>query len=168
MEVQVREAPNEHKPVFERLMQLYLHDLSEFDGTDVDEVGLFRYQYLEHYWYEPNRFPFLIYCDGKLAGLALVNSHTVLLEQGKARSIAEFFVMGKYRRQGVGKRAAFNIFDRFPGKWEVGEMQANTTSHQFWRAVIGEYTDGKFSETSLNNPSWHGPVQTFDTSGPSG
>ena len=164
MDVTTIEASIDQKPIFERLMQLYLHDLGEFDNTDVNEVGLFSYPYLDSYWNEPDRCPFLIYCDGRVAGLALVNRHSVAFKQGEAHSIAEFFVIRKYRGLGVGRRAAVHIFDRFPGKWEVGQMQRNVVSQQFWRKVIGEYTSDKFSETFLDTPSWNGPVQTFDNS----
>ena len=110
MDVLVVEASLEQKPVLHRLMQLYLHDSSEFTGDDASPDGVFTYRYFDEYWREPDRFPFLIYCGANLAGFVLVNSYTVVLEQGAGSSIAEFFVMRKYRRQGVGRRAA-----RFPG-----------------------------------------------------
>jgi predicted acetyltransferase len=68
----------------------------------------------------------------------------------------------KYRRQGIGKRAAFDVFDRFPGKWEIRQIQPNVTAQKFWKNVIGEYTKNRFEETCLDNDSWHGPVQSFD------
>ena len=164
MDVLVVEASLEQKPVLHRLMQLYLHDSSEFTGDDASPDGVFTYRYFDEYWREPDRFPFLIYCNANLAGFVLVNSYTVVLENGAGRSIAEFFVMRKYRRQGVGRRAAFYAFDRFPGLWEVRENSNNFTGQQFWRTIIAEYTGGEYSETVLNTPSWIGPIQTFDNS----
>ena len=145
-------------------MQLYLHDSSEFTGGDVNQDGEFWYRHFDEYWQEPDRFPFLIYSGDNLAGFVLVNTYTVVLEQGAGRSIAEFFVMRKYRRQGVGRRAAFHAFDRFPGLWEVLEDKNNLAGQEFWRTIIGEYTGGEFSETVLNTPSRIGPIQTFDNS----
>ena len=126
--------------------------------------GVFTYRYFDEYWREPDRFPFLIYCGANLAGFVLVNSHTVVLEQGTGRAIAEFFVMRKYRRQGVGRRAAFYAFDRFPGLWEVREDTNNLAGQEFWRTIIAEYTGGEYSEKILNTPGWIGPIQTFDNS----
>ena len=40
----------EQKLILWRLMQPYLHDLSEFDGSDVDEAGEYHYSMFEHYW----------------------------------------------------------------------------------------------------------------------
>ena len=164
MDVVVVEASLEQKPVLHRLMQLYLYDASDFTGDDPNQEGVFSYRYFEEYWREPDRFPFLIYCDGNLAGFLLVNTYTVVLEQGAGMSIAEFFVMRKYRRQGVGKQAAFCTFDRFPGPWEVREHDKNYAGQEFWRAIISEYTGGDYLETVLDTPSWTGPVQTFHNS----
>ena len=55
------------------LMQLYLHDFSEFSdiGTDHGEVasdGRFVYDYLDSYWLEAGRIPLVIQADGRLAG----------------------------------------------------------------------------------------------------
>lgn len=164
MNVQLVEASLEQKPVLHRLMQMYLHDTSEFTGDDVNREGLFTYRYFDEYWTEPDRVPFLVYCDAALAGFVLVNTYTVVLEPGAGRSIAEFFIMRKYRLRGVGRRAAFHAFDMFPGLWEVREHVDNLAGQQFWRTVIGEYTVGAFSEAILNDDKWIGPVQTFDSS----
>jgi predicted acetyltransferase len=61
-------------------MQLYLYDFSEMCGDDCDERGLFEYEYLPRYWIEPERHPFLIRVDGKLAGFALVRE---MVERGE-------------------------------------------------------------------------------------
>jgi predicted acetyltransferase len=160
--VKVKEALVGDKPVLERLMQLYLYDFSELEGGDLDEEALFEYKYLDSYWTEPGRFPFLIHVSDKIAGFVLVNSRTCLQKQAEAKSIAEFFVMRKYRRQGVGRTVAFRIFDMFPGKWEVGETKRNVGAQRFWRRVIDEYTQGNFTETMLNNKIWRGPIQSFN------
>ncbi len=143
-------------------MQLYLYEFSEMQSADLNADGLYEYEYLDSYWSEPDRYPFLIYVDGCIAGFILVNSYTVLERDGEAKSIAEFFVVRKYRRQGIGKSAAFGMFGMFPGKWEVRQIQPNVPAQRFWREVIGEYTGGRFRETFLNTETWRGPVQRFD------
>ncbi len=162
MKVRIEKASLKQKPVLERLMQLYMYDFSEMQSADLNPDGLYEYEYLDLYWSESERFPFLIYADGCIAGFVLVNSYTVLEKDAEAKSIAEFFVVRKYRRQGIGKAAAFCIFDMFPGRWEVREIQPNAPAQRFWRKVIGEYTNGNFRETAVHNESWRGPVQQFD------
>lgn len=162
MNLQLIEASRAHRSVLERLMQLYLYDFSEFEGLDVEQDGLYENEHLDLYWTESGRHAFLISVDDRLAGFVLVNSYVCLEENKGAKSIAEFFVMRKYRRQGVGRMTAGKIFDLMPGKWEVRQISSNAAGQNFWRKVISEYTGGRFTETILDNDKWKGPVQSFD------
>ena len=166
MIVNIKKASRKRLPVFERLMQLYFYDFGEIEGFDINQDGLFEPASfrLESYWTEPDRFPFLIYANSKIAGFVLVNAYTCLAENMSAKSIAEFFIMRKYRRRGIGKQAAFFIFDRFPGKWEVRQIRSNLEGYHFWKRVIAEYTNNQFTETFLDDSAWRGPVQSFDDS----
>ena len=141
-------------------MELYLYDFSEFENSDVDSHGNFGYPYLDHYWLEKGRHPFLIRVDGKIAGFVLVNQNTYISTSNWA--ISEFFILRKYRHHGVGKTVAFRVFDIFRGKWEVHELACNTSSQEFWRSVIAAYTDNNFTETYLSDNSSQGPIQCFD------
>ncbi len=118
-----------NKEVLRRLLELYVYDYSEYMGWDVDEHGLFGYRYLDHYWTEPDRHPFFIRVDGRLGGFALVRA-------GAPHDMAEFFVMRKYRRSGVGSAAARLVLERFPGAWEVRQLAENTGATTFWRSAI--------------------------------
>ena len=164
MAVEIRDVPLEQKHVLRQLMQLYLYDFSEIDGDDVNERGEFPYRWLDNYWTESSRHPYLVYSDGQITGFVLVGTHSVVCLEPDARRIAEFFIMRKYRMRGIGRKAAFHVFDRFRGPWEVSQNQANVAAQAFWRAVIGEYTDGDFEETVMDVEAWRGVVQTFDNS----
>lgn len=162
MNIELQQASLEDKTILRNLMELYAHDFSEFDQCDVDAHGLFGYSYLDHYWTEPGRYPFLVRADGKLAGLVLVRT----LDESQTdpiHSIAEFFILRKYRHQGIGKVAAQQIFDRFPGQWSVAQIENNHPAQAFWRKVIAEYTQESFQEIWSNNEEWKGPIQTFNT-----
>jgi predicted acetyltransferase len=146
------------KPVLRRLMELYQYDFSEFTGEDIDDSGEYGYRYLDHYWTEEGRYPFFIKIAGKLAGFVLVR----ILDRREGQttySMAEFFVMRKYRRQGAGYEVACRIFDRFPGWWQVEQEAANLPAQAFWRRVIGEYTGGRYEEMPPDGRL--GPVQRF-------
>jgi predicted acetyltransferase len=151
------------KPMLENLMHLYLYEFTDYTGDDVNEQGRFIDEYLEKYWVEPERFPFIVQINKKYAGFVLVRRVSEPGVSPCTHSIAEFFVMRKYRRQGIGKRVAWQVFDRFPGHWVVEEMRENLPAQRFWRKIIGEYTGGKFQETQ--RPDWDGPVQEFDVTG---
>ncbi len=164
MNVEIREATFQQKPLLERLMRSYLKYFAGLAGEDLDRNAIFEYKYIDFYWTDASRHPFLIVVDDQIAGFALVNTHTYLCNEGEARTIAEFFIVEKYRGKGIGKAAAFSLFDRFPGKWEIRQTSANVAGQRFWRRVIGEYTAGNFTETMLDDARWRGPVQCFDNS----
>lgn len=127
--VDVTSAELADEPVLRRLMELYLHDFSEIDGGDVGDHGTFGYRCLGLYWLEAHRHPFLIRVDGHLAGFALVR-------EGPSTEMAEFFVVRKYRRRGVGAIAARNVLARYPGPWRVHQIPGNDAAVAFWRHAI--------------------------------
>jgi predicted acetyltransferase len=159
MDLRIYPAPIEEKTVFENLMQLYLYDFSEFSGDDVDAQGCFQDKYLDRYWVEPVRWPFLVKADGHYAGFVMVRSQADDETGEDIFHIAEFFFMKKYRRRKVGQQVAANIFKRFPGKWRVEQTEENIPAQVFWRRVIAEVTGGNYRE--IRRPDWDGPVQEF-------
>lgn len=162
--VELQPARLEEKPALRQLLELYSYDFSEFSDDEVDEHGLFGYPYLDHYWTEPDRYPFLVRVNGQLAGLALVRMASYFPDRASSICIAEFFVMRRYRRRGVGTRVAKLLFEHFHGHWEIAQTVQNVAAQAFWRKVISDYTGGDFSETVLNSETWRGPIQEFDNS----
>lgn len=161
--IQIIEATADDKLILRQLLELYGYDFSEFERTDVGPHGFFGYKYLDHYWTEEDRHPYLIRVSGHLVGFALVNRHGVSEE---ARwCLAEFFVMRKYRRQGVGEFAATHVFDLWPGKWQVSQVASHPASTAFWRKVIDTYTNGQYEERQEEAGSDLGPIQLFNNSG---
>ncbi len=160
MNVEVTQASLDDKPLLQRLLELYQYDFSEYENIDLDSDGTYGYAWLDHYWHEDGRYPFLVRVDGKLAGFVLVNQITLL--SNSEWSMAEFFIMRKYRRRGVGKTVAFYIFDKFHGIWEIHQLERNIPAQHFWRKIISEYTKGQYTEIFLENESALGPVQQFD------
>lgn len=160
MNVTLQEPSRSDRSLIRRMMELYLHDFSEFDGSDLDEHGLFGYGDLDYFWFEPTHAAFIIRVDEKLAGFVLVDNEVVL--EDSERSLTEFFVARKYRRQGVGRHAAVQVFERLPARWEVRVIAENVPGRDFWRKVLASYTSGKFQETMLDDEDWHGPAFTFD------
>jgi predicted acetyltransferase len=161
MNIEVTPASVNERPILRHLMELYQYDFSEFDNADLSPMGLFDYPYLDHYWVEPERTPFLVRVDGNLAGFVLVARYNYLTGLKDTWVMAEFFILRKYRRKGIGEHVARFIFEQFPGAWQVGQICENPTASTFWRNVINRYTQGDFLERDLNNENWHGPIQTF-------
>jgi predicted acetyltransferase len=56
--------------------------------------------------------------------------------------MAEFFILRKYRRHGLGRQAAGQLFDMFPGLWTVRQQRTSPAACDFWRRAIPyEYSE---------------------------
>jgi len=134
------------------MIELYNYDFSEYSNDDINEYGYFGYPHIDAYWNEEGRYPYFIRADGKLAGFVLVRSCCEYNDLSEPYNIAEFFVMKKYRKKGVGKYAAKKIFDKFSGGWEISVWSNNRIAQCFWKSVVDEYVKGKYTAfTSSEN-----------------
>ena len=143
--VTLTQLPGSQGQIITNLMQLYKYDFSEFAevGSRYGEVGpdgRFTYEGLDSYWREEGRVPLKLEADGRLAGFVLVNRWSAL-NRVLDHSVAEFFVLRKYRRIGVGSRAAGVLFVRWPGRWEVAVAEYNKPALSFWRKAIRAAVD---------------------------
>ena len=142
MNFEMVEVKEEEKEILRNLMEKYLYEFSQYELEDVNPLGLYGYSYLDCYWTEKGRWAFFFKVDGKLAGFAMVNDYP---EAGKTDyCMSEFFVMLKYRRCGLGKWAAYQLFDRFKGTWQLKRHPGNLPSVKFWDRIVDGYTGGKF------------------------
>jgi predicted acetyltransferase len=148
--VEVRRASSADMNIIANLLQLHAHDISEFEDADVDEEGLFHYDSSYYEWTEKDQNPFLIRVAGKIVGFVLM-----VQEEKEDHSpfffVADFFILKKYRGQGIGQAAAFQLFDLFPGEWQVSELSENLPAQAFWRKIIARYTGGPFEEEIIDD-----------------
>jgi len=139
-------ASDAHKIVIQNLMQYYIYDFSEYIKYDVGDNGLFEpYPNLMDYWErDNNQFPYVIKMNDKYIGFVLVKLTNSI--DRNYFSIAEFFILKKYRREGIGKAIAVKVFNLHKGHWEVYQINSNIPAQIFWNKVISEYTKGQFEE----------------------
>src|SRR5471030_1864321 len=106
-------ARSSDAPSIANLLELYQHDLSvAFPQIELGADGRFGYGKLPPYWSEPERrFPFLIRYGTRLAGFVLATRGSPVSDDPDVLDVAEFFVIRRYRRAGVGRQAAFLIWD---------------------------------------------------------
>jgi len=148
-EVVVEPAMPPDAAVLSNLLELYSHDLSEVFNLELGANGRFGYEKLPLYWSESERrFPFLIRAGTRLAGFALVTRGSPASDDPNDFDIAEFFVLRRHRRSGVGRRAAFLLWNRFVAHWIVRVSEGNQNGLRFWASVIAEYTRGTAVEVT--------------------
>jgi predicted acetyltransferase len=130
------------------LLELYLHDLRDVFPIEVGADGRFGYAKLPLYWSEPEkRFAFLIRSGEQPAGFVLATRGSPATDDPEHLDVAEFFVLRGYRRAGLGRQAAFLLWNRLPGQWVVRVSEANLAGLPFWRTIVQQYTRGAFSQT---------------------
>lgn len=137
--VEITPATLEEQPVLANLYQLYIHDFTDFVEQPLGKDGRFAYNPLSAYWTEPNRFPFIVWVGGQLAGFALVKRGSDFSGNAAVWDMADFFIVRGDRRKGVGDRVAQSIWRQFPGAWEVRVITANVPAQQFWANTISRF-----------------------------
>ena len=111
------------------------------------ENGLFKLsKYIDLYWKEKERNPFILKCNGELAGFVLQRYNEMEMNE-----IAEFFVLNKYRKLGAGTFMANEIFNKYKGKWEVRTLLKNKRAQDFWRKIIKNITNGNYEENLIRD-----------------
>ena len=146
MKFEIVKVNENDKNTIYNLMQLYTYELTFFEDETTNftllDTGLYEMnKYLDLFWIENSRNPYMIKCDGKLGGFVL----TRYREDGYFE-ISEFFVLNKYRKNGAGRYMATTVFASFKGKWEVDTLLKNKSAQEFWRKVIKEYTKDNYTE----------------------
>ncbi len=136
--VELIRATAEQRPILENLLDLYIHDFSEFHAVALGSDGRFCYPHLGLYWLEPERHPFLARMDGDLAGFVLVRKTAAIDGETAVWDMAEFFVLRGLRRRGMGTELAQAVWALFPGAWQVRVMQSNQRAQLFWARAIAK------------------------------
>ena len=144
MQATLRRVELEDREILANLIEKYNYEFSQYDCRDVNKLGLYGYEYLDYYWTEDKRWAYFIEVDGKLAGFVMVIDLPEAEGTETDFQIAEFFVVYKYRRLGVGKQAFFQVLDKHKGRWQLRRHPKNIASVLFWDKAINEYTNGKY------------------------
>ena len=182
MNIELTRATPEQLPIVRNLVAYYVYDMAKEVGWDCDGEGVFGgSDDIAEYWQaghpeteESERWadgihgePFFVRVGGSIAGFA--NTRVLPHEPQPVNDMGEFFILGRFRRQGVGRHVAHSLFRRFPGPWKVRELLLNRPAQAFWRQVISEYAGG-FEEEVIprkeNEAWWLGEaVQRFHSAG---
>ena len=141
--VELLPATAADRAIVQNLARFYVYELSAFAGWPCPEDGLYACRDLGGYW-GPDGAAFALRVEGALAGFALVDRPSPL--GGAEHWMGEFFVTLPWRRRGVGRQAALEVFRRLPGTWQVGQIPGNAPAIAFWRRVVDEAAGGRFAE----------------------
>jgi predicted acetyltransferase len=146
----VRRVGVECRALIEGLYQFHRYDLSEFNRQDIGDDGRFAHIDLDPY-FEDGAYGVFVFEEGaSITGFALVNFESHTIDDEWVRNLDDFFVLRKYRRQGVGTRVAIELFRRFPGRWQVNKKTTNLAAMAFWSKVIPKCAEREILETVVH------------------
>jgi predicted acetyltransferase len=170
MPIQLQAATREQANILGNLLQFYLYDFSVYfcDAPDgyVEKDGLFDPGFdLNRYFDQAGYWAYLARVEKQWAGFALISDRADQAPPGTpGRSVDEFFVMRCFRRKGIGRAMAFQIFDTYRGFWQIGAIEPNLPAQNFWRVAISAYTGGRYRESITDAYDEVIVWQTFDSS----
>jgi predicted acetyltransferase len=142
--------------VLENLFELYAYDLSDIVPLELHSNGRFDVGPGDIWWSTDDHFPFLVRCEGKLVGFALVRKGSRVTGDPRVMDVAEFFVVRGARRKKIGTSVAHALFRAFPGRWELRVRRANTSAMAFWSRASSEWLGSPVSSLpfSIDGIDW--------------
>ncbi len=146
MEIQLVEILKEEKQELEQLLLAYFKEIDASKIINIAQGEIVDYPYLDMYWTDENRTAFFIRKNGSKIGFVLLNDWVVIKSFNAQKSIAEFYIHPNFRRQGIGRIVAFQLFKQYPCKWEIRQFPTNLPAVNFWRTTINEFTKGDYLE----------------------
>lgn len=152
MKIVLEEIGLEKQHILRNLYSLYLHDLSAYaKGLQVSEDGCFEFDSFDLLWEKEGLMPYLIHCEGQLAGFILLLEAPFTKRVDKV--INDFFILNPYRGKGVAKAAAAKIFEEHKGSYYISQLKENQPAVRFWRKIyqqleldVQEYTEEQEGE----------------------
>ncbi|QMV15549.1 GNAT family N-acetyltransferase [Vibrio spartinae] len=150
MEVQLTKIKKEQRKILENLFFYYIYDMSEYMKWNPDQDGKFSYNpsMFDPYWEQKDHVPYFIEADGELAGFVLIRCYP---SDPSRYDVAQFFVLRKFKGQGIGKQALAQIVKAFPGKWQIRVLLENSGALSFWQSAVSDIVGGRYQLSQAND-----------------
>ena len=132
--VKIVETTKRNKQKFEKFLDQYLSELNTHREVSVGATDSTTYPYLDSYWKEEGRHAYLLYCNNELVGFSLIRD--TRSTESLSSQVAEFYVIPEKRGLGIGKHVVLEIFNMFPGHWELQVHSNNKAAICFWEKCI--------------------------------
>lgn len=136
-------------PTIQNMARFYLYDISKscgFISKDwaCPENGLFECDDFKRYFENPTSKTYLLRVNKELAGFVLLDKSG---QSPKTEwNMGQFFIMGKFQGKGIAQQVARQIWDLYPGLWEVSVIPENVKALAFWRKAVSIFTKENYQE----------------------
>lgn len=156
----------EDLPRAQRMARFFLYDMLEYMGSNprwsFPESGYYECQTLKEFFINIGKdaFPYFVIYNGELAGFILIDRKHVY--PGTQYNLSEFFILRKFKGQGLGRYVAEQVFNKHPAIWEVQQMVENCAAIRFWEKVITKYTKNRYTRALKSVPYLKGRIQVVE------
>jgi len=137
MNLEIKKVGLKEREKLEKLLQLYLHDLSLYFPISFNSDEC-KYEYDLNKYFE-NDYAFFIELDHNILGFILVDYN-----KNNNYEISEMFVLNNYKGHKIGEQAVTKIFDMYKGNWTIKAVPSSPVAESFWKKVVDNYTNGNF------------------------
>lgn len=138
-EISLEKINIKEKEKLEKLMQLYLHDLSLYFPLPLNsKTCLYEYD-LDKYF--NGNYAYFIKEKDDILGFILIDDN-----KNKNYEISEMFVLNNYKGNNIGERSVFEIFDRYHGNWIIKVVPLSNGAEVFWEKVVKKYTNDNYNK----------------------
>ena len=137
MNLEIKKVRLKEREKLEKLLQLYLHDLSLYFPISFNSDEC-KYEYDLNKYFE-NDYAFFIELDHNILGFILVDYN-----KNNNYEISEMFVLNNYKGHKIGEQAVTKIFDMYKGNWTIKAVPSSPVAESFWKKVVDNYTNGNF------------------------
>lgn len=149
-------------PTIQNMARFYVYELSRTCGRDsvdwaLPHDGLYESFDFKIYFEDPTRHAFLIRVGEERAGFVLINQESLFPET--RWNMGEFFILARFQKSGIGLNIAHQIWNRYPGLWEVAIIPENIPALTFWKKTIHRYTQNYTCENITVTYDAHQPVR---------
>ena len=139
-----QEVTEENIAILLNLGQTYEAEFSKITGKVPNEMGVFQLDTIPKHPYTG----YLFYEKSVPVGFCIINTNVNPMD------IAEFYIIPSKRNKKFGITFAHSIFKKYPGTWQVRQIQGADHAVKFWRRVISDYTLGNYKEEVVEDPNW--------------
>jgi predicted acetyltransferase len=133
MNIQIQLIDILEKETLRSMLKAYLSELS------VSAI----YPYIDLYWEENSRFPYVLIMNETWIGFALINRVTI--NNLNSISIAEYYIKPEFRRLGFGLKFVKLILNQYPENWEIAYSSDNLNAKLFWSKVYHDLSQPNYT-----------------------
>lgn len=136
----------------EKLLQLYLHDLSTYFKIEFN-IDTCEYLY-DLSTYFKNNIAYFIKVEENIVGFILLDINQDNYE------VSEIFILNNYKNNHYGEEAITKLFNMYKGNWVIKAVPLSPIAEKFWNKVISKYTNNQYKV--IKTGKYNRPEYYFD------